>query len=152
MSFSETDTLGGGAGGCLKSVLLSAIATATVTAILFADSEFGFTMIVFVVAFFVAMAVIGLSALVIGLPLTSLLESNGWERPWSYPVAGFVLGAIVVFMLMQAMEPSLTWSGEEASILLFGALPGFLCGASWWWFERRHRQGGQLGKASEAGD
>jgi hypothetical protein len=146
LSFSDTDTFGGGAGGCLKSVLLSALGTATGTAILFADSQFGYAMIAFVVSFLVAMPVIGLSALALGLPLTRLLESSGWERPWSYPLAGFILGGVIIFIGAEAVGMPIRWSEQSTPALLTGALPGLLCGALWWWFERRHRQGGHSGE------
>ena len=121
------------------SVLGSALATAIVVGVLAAGADVDAAVIAFIIAFIIALPVIGLSAIVIGLPLTRVLESNGWERPWSYPLAGFVFGAIVYFLLLQAVGLPLT-SRSDPIALLVGALPGALCGALWWWFERRHAQ------------
>ena len=138
MSFSDSPTFDGG--GCGLSVLGSALATAIVTGALAAGVEVDAAVIVFIVAFFISLPVIALSAILIGLPLTKVLESNGWERPWSYPLAGFVFGAFVYFLLLEAVGLPLD-RPDGAFALLVGALPGALCGALWWWFERRHHQG-----------
>ena len=122
------------------SVLWSAIATAVVTAVFLTTEGIGIAAIGFAVAFVVSLTVIGLSALVIGLPLTRLFESNGWERPWSYPLAGFVFGGVIMFIGAEAFAAPMRWSEQTTPILLIGALPGCLCGALWWWLERRHRQ------------
>lgn len=138
MSFSETRAFGDG-GGCGLSVLGSAIVTAIVTAVFLTTEGIGIAAIGFAVAFVVSLTVIGLAAAVIGLPLTQILLSNGWERPWSYPLAGFIFGGAIVLIFLEMAEPP-TWSVEVLAFLLIGALPGALCGALWWWFERRHRQ------------
>ena len=70
MSFSDTPTFANG-NGCLLSVLISSLVTAAAIAILFAASDFGAWAVgVFLVAFFGALVVIGLSAVLLGLPLT----------------------------------------------------------------------------------
>lgn len=140
MSFSETRTFGD-RGGCGLSVLGSALATASVSALFMASGDLGFAAIAFAVAFLVSLLVIGLSALVIGLPLTRLLESNGWEHPWSYPLAGFTFGGIIMFLAGEAFGSPPDWSEQYALFLLMGALPGLLCGSLWWLLERRHLAG-----------
>ena len=147
MSFSDTHAFGD-RGGCALSVFVPAIATASVSALFMASGDPGFAAIAFLVAFLVSLVVIGLSALVIGLPLTRLFESNGWERPWSYPLAGFVFGGIIMFLVAEASGSPNLWSEQYALFLLTGALPGLLCGALWWWFERRHRQDDEPGPGS----
>ncbi|HEY5722715.1 MAG TPA: hypothetical protein VIT45_10370 [Allosphingosinicella sp.] len=139
MSFSETHTFGD-RGGCAVSVVGSAIATAVVTAVFLATEGIGIAAMGFVVALLVSMTVIGLAVLVIGLPLARLLESSGWERPWSYPLAGFVLGGAIIFIGAEAIEAPMRWSEQCTPFLLVGALPGLVCGSLWWWFERRHAE------------
>jgi hypothetical protein len=140
LSFSETHTFGD-QGGCAVSVLGSAIATAVVTAVFLTTEGIGVAAIGFAVAFLVSFTVIGLAVLVIGLPLTRLLENSGWERPWSYPLAGFVFGGAIIFIGAEAIEAPMRWSEQSAPFLLVGALPGLVCGSLWWWFGRRHGQG-----------
>ena len=138
MSFSDTPTFGNG-NGCILSVLISSLVTAAAIAILFSASDFGAWAVgVFLVAFFGALLVIGLSAALLGLPLTQLLESNGWERPWSYPLAGFLLGGAIAYIVAVAIDEAAHLRSDQFFVLLIGALPGALCGALWWWFERRH--------------
>ena len=140
MSFSESRTFGRGQ-GCGCSVLISALVTAAAFAIFFfSTSEAEYAALVFIVAFIGAILIIGLAAAVIGLPLTQVLESNGWERPWSYPLAGFVLGSAIAYIIAEAIHEPVTMSPNELVVLLIGALPGALCGSLWWWFERRHAQ------------
>lgn len=140
LSFSDSSTFGNGR-GCILSVLLSALFTASALAILFFASDYGgFAFGVFLIAFFGALVVIGVSAVLLGLPLTQLLESNGWERPWSYPLAGFVLGGAIAYIVAVAVDAPQNLSPDEIFVLLTGALPGALCGGLWWWFERRHAQ------------
>lgn len=138
MSFSESPTFTRNQ-GCATSVLVSAFLTASGFGIVFlATGGGGAAVIAFIVAFVGAIPIIGLAAAVIGLPLTRILESNGWERPWSYPLAGFAFGAIIVAILLQALGPPPSWTIEVLAFLLVGAFPGALCGALWWRFERRH--------------
>lgn len=141
MSFSDTPSRGTGC-GCGLSVLISAAATAVGFAILFYSSGDGdYAAVAFVVAFIGATLVIGLAAVVLGLPLTQLLESSGWERPWSYPLAGFVFGAAIAIIVSVAINEPAGQGSDESFVLLIGALPGALCGGLWWWLERRHVQG-----------
>lgn len=141
MSFSDTPTLAKG-NGCMLSVLISSIVTAVVITILFSASGLdAWAVGVFLVAFAGALIVIGLSAVLLGLPLTQLLESNGWERPWSYPLAGFLLGGAIAYLIAVAIDEAANMATDQLFLLLTGALPGALCGGLWWWFERRHVQG-----------
>jgi hypothetical protein len=140
MSFSDSGTFGRGQ-GCSYSVLISALFTAAAFAIFFFSmSEAEYAALAFIVAFIGAILIIGPAAVLIGLPLTQVLESNGWERPWSYPLAGLVFGGAIAYILAEAIHEPVTLS-SDLFVLLVGALPGALCGALWWWFERRHRQG-----------
>ena len=145
MSFSDSDQFGDH-GGCALSVLISTAVTAVVAGVFGASASSGAAFFAFAIAFIVALLVITVSAIVIGLPLTRLLESNGWEEPWSYPLAGFVFGAAIFFVLLEALDLPGPWTPDGAPTLLIGALPGCLCGALWWWFERRHRQGNDRGE------
>jgi hypothetical protein len=123
------------------SVSISALCTAVGFGILFyASGDGGIAAAAFTVALIGALLVIGLSAVLLGLPLTQLLESNGWERPWSYPLAGFVLGGAIAYIVAVAIDAPQNVSPEEVFVLLIGALPGALCGGLWWLLERRHAQ------------
>ncbi|HMJ93003.1 MAG TPA: hypothetical protein VK472_02755 [Allosphingosinicella sp.] len=146
MSFSDTPTFGNGQ-GCILSVFISALCTAVGFAILFyASGDGGIAAAAFTVALIGAMMIIGVSAVLLGLPLTQLLESNGWERPWSYPLAGFVLGGVIAYIAAGALNEAANLWPDRLFLLLIGALPGALCGGLWWWLERRHRRGGDRGE------
>ena len=146
MSFSDTPTQENGC-GCALSVIISAAFTAVGFAILFyASGDGDFAAAAFGIAFVGATLVIGLAAVVLGLPLTQLLESSGWERPWSYPFAGFVFGGAIAYIVSVAINEPPGQASDELFVLLIGALPGALCGGLWWWFERRHVQGSEDGE------
>jgi len=95
----------------------------------------------FLVAFLVAAVIIAFAALLIGLPLTWLLEQWRMETPWSYPLAGFIAGAALI-ALVPAMFGALRAEApfEFLPYIWIGALPGSICGAIWWWAYRRHVQ------------
>ena len=140
MSYSETPTFTRNQ-GCATSVLISAFFTACGFGIFFMATGDGRTAAAaFTVALFGAILIIGLAAAAIGLPLTHILESNRWERPWSYPLAGFVFGGAIAYIFAEAIGEPVTLAPNELVVLLIGALPGALCGGLWWWFERRHAQ------------
>lgn len=139
MSYSETPTFTRNQ-GCARSVLISAFLTACGFGIYFLGTgDGGYATVAFTVALVGSILVIGLAAAVIGLPLTQILASNGWERPWSYPFAGFIFGGAIVLVFLEAAEAPI-WPSQILAYLLIGALPGALCGALWWWLERRHVQ------------
>ena len=95
----------------------------------------------FLLSLIIATAVIGLAALLIGLPLTWLCARRRIEHAWTYPLAGFVAGGAII-----VLTPVLTGGLDGDSLLEFlpfawiGALPGALCGAIWWHVHRRHEQ------------
>lgn len=103
--------------------------------------DIGAVLAITLIAFVIAFAVIGLAALIIGLPLTWFLARNRLEQPWTYPLAGLIAGASLVIYF-----PVLSGDLRGESILEFlpwapiGALPGCLCGTIWWWTYRRHMQ------------
>lgn len=96
---------------------------------------------VFLTALFAAAAIIALAAVLIGLPLTWLLEQWRLETPWSYPLAGFLAGAALI-VLGPALFGELRGDTpfEFLPYAWIGALPGALSGAIWWWAYRRHVQ------------
>lgn len=132
--------------GCWLSVLITALATGAAFAfwVLITDDRPEAAM-AFMFGVCASLVVVGLSAAVIGVPLTRLFENSGWERPWSYPLAGFVIGGAIAYLILEALSPR-SLSVYELRELLFGALPGTLCGGLWWWFERRHKVESRIGK------
>jgi hypothetical protein len=97
---------------------------------------------IFLFAFLVAVVIIGLSALLIGLPLTWLLARHRLERPWTYPFAGLAAGAGLVTLAPSLLSGDLRIKAflEFLPYAPVGALPGCLCGAIWWRIYRRHMQ------------
>ena len=89
-----------------------------------------------------AILVIAAAALLIGLPLTVLLDRSRAERAWIYPAAGLVAGGAIPVALHRALLPMAGYSIPEllVDVAPFGALPGGVCGALWWWLYRRHVQ------------
>jgi hypothetical protein len=85
--------------------------------------------------------VIALAAAFIGLPLTRLLSRSGREAPWSYPAAGLIAGAAVLVVLDRVgMADSWRSPAETLQAASLGAVPGFVCGLSWWHLYRRQFQ------------
>jgi hypothetical protein len=124
------------------SVLLGAFVIAGGIAILLGDSNPEVELQIFAAAFGAAAILIAIAAALVGLPLTWLLASRGLETDWAYPLAGFVAGAAIILLLavaLDGMNGAALHDGPQ--FLLAGAVPGCVCGASWWWFYRRHRQG-----------
>jgi energy-converting hydrogenase Eha subunit A len=84
---------------------------------------------------FLVISVIGfVVAVVVGLPLTSVLKARRWERPWVYPASGAMAGAVAAFLI---------WAGpgsNNAALAGIGAFSGAICGLIWWGFHRRHFQ------------
>ena len=93
--------------------------------------------------FLIALVVIGVAAVGIGLPLTVLLAQRDWERAWTYPLAGFATGALLVLLAPLLLD--IPRAGGLLAWLPFtpvGALSGLVCGAIWWLAFRRHESGG----------
>jgi hypothetical protein len=111
------------------------VALAFVLSFGFDDADLAWRANVFLLAFFVAAMIIALAALLIGLPLTWLLEQWRIETPWSYPLAGFIAGAAVI-----VVAPALFGEApfEFLPYAWIGALPGAVSGAIWWRAYRRH--------------
>jgi membrane associated rhomboid family serine protease len=125
----------------LLSVLLSATVVAGGIAILAGEGESAAELQIFAAAFGGATVLIGIAGAVLGLPLTWLLARHRLETPWAYPLAGFVAGAAIILLLavaLDGMNGAALHDGPQ--FLLAGAVPGCICGASWWWFYRRHGQ------------
>ena len=129
--------------GFLYSVLGSAgFATiGTVAVFLLPESDLASMANYLLLGFLLATVVIGVAAAAMGLPLTWLLARLGWERAWTYPLAGLVAGSVLV--LLFPLLPNASRTGHPLEYALFlpvGALPGFVCGALWWLTYRRHQQ------------
>lgn len=141
MSFSDSSPFGRGQNGFALAVLCSAAATALGVACLFLldGGRASVALIAFLLALVSATIVIGLAAALIGLPVTWILAGNRLERAWTYPLAGFLAGGAMVVLAELAAGLDRGQVGIFPDALI-GALPGCLCGALWWWFERRHAQ------------
>jgi hypothetical protein len=132
-------------------VLGSALTAATmVTAFLGADlTELGAQAVatMFVVALIAAAVVIAFAALLVGLPLTFLLEETRSEEAWIYPAAGlFVGGAITIAFDRFVIGDRLAVPDLLGKMAPFGAVPGGVCGALWWFLYRRHIGPGSAGR------
>jgi hypothetical protein len=97
-------------------------------------------------ALIVSALVIALVAALVGLPLTWLLAGRRWEAPWTYPAVGSIVGAAVTVGFFRIGSTGASRPAEEwLQIAAFGAVPGLVCGASWWLLYRRHFQPGSAG-------
>ena len=97
-----------------------------------------------IAALIVSVLVISMAAAFIGLPLTGLLARRGWESPWAYPASGLVLGgALTVGFFGSGWAGEPRRADEWLQIASLGAVPGLVCGASWWLLYRRHFRPGR---------
>jgi hypothetical protein len=94
----------------------------------------------FFVSFFAGLVVIALAGAAFGLPLTAILKSSRLERPWTYPLAGLILGAALMLLIAIIADGGPHNVKELLPFVPMGALPGAISGAIWWIFHRRHRQ------------
>lgn len=144
MSFSDLGWTPAEDGGLafLYAVLGSALFATVATVAVFLPEPDGLLSLNFLLfGFLTAVIVIGLAGLVIGLPLTVLLMQLDWERAWTYPVAGFVMGALLVLIAPLLMNVSRAGSPLEFVIFIpVGALSGLICGSIWWFAYRRHQR------------
>lgn len=139
--------------GGLGAFVLSAICTAGLIAlvlfVLSAISAASYpdawpaTVFMSLMFFLVAMVIIAVAGLVVGLPVTWVFSSNGLEAPWTYPLTGFLSGAIIVLIVLWLSG----FDSQQAFLdflptTLIGAVPGGIYGTFWWLFYRRHRQDG----------
>lgn len=106
-----------------------------------AVSALGF---VFVLTAIFTLVFSAVAAALIGLPLTWLLARNRWESPWTYPTAGLVAGAALL-VGFDPFGPTYVWLPVDKLVLTaaLGAVPGFVCGLSWWHYYRRHVRAGR---------
>ena len=118
--------------------LLTAVGTIVLTGFESGQSEDIASL--FLMTFALAAAVIAIASIVIGLPLTWLLEQRGLERPWSYPLAGFIAGGAIIVLVPALLNEDRGGPFEFLPFAWVGALPGCFCGAIWWWTYRRHVQ------------
>jgi hypothetical protein len=97
--------------------------------------------LLFLFATLVAALVTAVAAALIGLPLTWLLARRRIEAPWTYPLAGAIAGAAVLIGLDRAVMAE-AWRSPAESLLIasLGAVPGLVCGLSWWLLYRRQFQ------------
>ena len=111
--------------GCWMSVLVTALASGAAASVLvlFLD-EYPEMTLAFIFGFLISLVVVGLAAAVLGFPLTQLLSNSGWERPWSYPLAGLVFGGAIAYLFVEASQPYRPVSITLLRDLLPGALPG----------------------------
>jgi hypothetical protein len=94
----------------------------------------------FLNAFAITRLATGLGAFLIGLPLTRLLAGRRLERPFTYPLAGFLLGGAAAAAIVVALASLPVPLRDLPGAALYGALPGALSGAIWWFCHRRHAQ------------
>jgi hypothetical protein len=94
--------------------------------------------LLFLFAAIAAALVIALAAAFIGLPLTWLLARRRREAPWSYPAAGLIAGAVLL-VGMDRIGMADAWRSPAETLLIasLGAVPGLVCGLSWWLLYRR---------------
>lgn len=145
----------GAARGFVLAVLGSALAVAlaaTVLAILPVSggeddaADLTFAPLVFLFTLVTATVIIAAAAIILGLPLTWVLASNGIEEPWSYPLAGFLAGGGPIWLLPLLTDPDSGYLMTYPAALTGGGA-GALCGGIWWLTYRRHavRRGGRHG-------
>ena len=97
------------------------------------------TALMFLFGSLVAMPIIAAAGLVVGLPVTWILSRNGLEQSWTYPLLGFLSGAMIVLVLIRLLGAQEQREFIEAlPITLLGAVPGAIYGALWWFLHRRH--------------
>jgi hypothetical protein len=94
----------------------------------------------FFVALLVGTAVIAFAAVAFGLPMTAILRSSRLEQPWTYPLAGLIVGGALLLLIAIVADGGPHNVEELLPFVPIGALPGALSGAIWWIFHRRHRQ------------
>jgi hypothetical protein len=141
--------IGGPSGPFIEAVSGAALTAAAILSVVFwLDANAPAPPLPFLVLFalIVSALVIALVAALVGLPLTWLLARRRWEAAWTYPAAGLVVGAAVTvgfFRIGSTGEsrPVVEW----LQIVSFGAVPGLVCGVSWWFLYRRHFQPGSAG-------
>jgi hypothetical protein len=73
----------------------------------------------------------------VGLPLTLILSRLGAERPWSYPLFGFLVGFAVAFVFVTPGKVREINAFLLFSMILFGGLSGTIGGVVWWQSYRR---------------
>jgi len=74
------------------------------------------------------LAIASLSMLVVGLPLTFLLQKTKAERAWPYPVVGFLTGVAAAILYSELPLRGADW----VLVALAGGLPGAVAGLIWW--------------------
>lgn len=149
MSYSLTRQVGlsvNDVGPMMKAVLLTTLATSLSISVLFLlvepvgpdlEAFLSFAVLVAVVAF----AYLFISSVVLGFPTIWMIRRCGWDREWTYPLAGFALGAAIMVGFMYRSEVSLIDNSARVDVTdaLLGGLPGALCAWLWYCFAKSSR-------------
>jgi len=133
-------------GGFIKAILVGTLVAVIVPLVLLASMTLGVHMaqgdlraaaIIFISIVAIAFAVVGLSAVIVGLPATLLLRRTDAEGLLPYAAIGGLTGVIIPLVVRYAT------SGNLAFFSVIGFFSGAATGRTWWAVYRRRMIDGE---------